>query len=278
MESREDMEIFHERWFKDWSEWIEFQSVDAQGGGGGGSSRVLHRVQEDRGSNINAFGIVDRDVLLNDHVMGGRSNWNAFLQTDHGIFDEAAHLGKFIKILRRWEVENYLLHPVAMGKLLKDAEIKSKAPCSPNASAQCLLDFSSVAILLSAANLVLIEHDKGPLKPLFEQNYSKLQDMMPLVIKYLQLQGILNAEERIDVKIQAIQAFLHDKTGTPEECWNQLNHLIDGKLFLERFCKWFGFSDPRRLDLASKIYDLDLIDSEISGFMKFLKENAVYVK
>ncbi|MBF0136833.1 MAG: DUF4435 domain-containing protein [Magnetococcales bacterium] len=275
LESREDLEIFHERWFRGWSEWIEFQSVDAQEGGGGGSSQVFHRVQKDRDCNVPAFGIVDRDVLLNDQVMGRGSNWDAFLESNHAAFESAAHVGPYIKVLRRWEIENYLLHPVAVGKLMQDAEVKSNVTCSPNAAAQCLLDFSAVAILMTAANLVLIEHDRIPIKPLFEQNYSDIQSLTPLVIRYFETQGISDAQEKIDIKCKAIRSFLHDETGTPEDHWDQLNYLIDGKLFLVRFCKWFGFSDPRRLELARKICDHQLIDSEISEFMRMLKEKAI---
>ncbi|CAK0749556.1 hypothetical protein WCLP8_2030005 [uncultured Gammaproteobacteria bacterium] len=36
LESKEDLEVLRERWFRDLSEWIVFQSVDRAEGGGGG--------------------------------------------------------------------------------------------------------------------------------------------------------------------------------------------------------------------------------------------------
>ncbi len=275
LESKEDLEVLQQRWFNEgWQEWIEFRPVDDVEGGKGGSTQVYLRVYEDRYNKIPAYGIVDRDVLFNSRIMGGKADWDAFFNSDHVLFDASNYLGVYIKVLRRWEMENYLLHPRAMKKLLADSEIKN-APCSPDESTQCILDFSDNAILLTAANLVLINAGKEPLSPLFEQNKLKPDELKREILTQFRRKRLIVNETEIEKKISAIRAFLRDETEEPEARWNQLNHLIDGKLFLKRFCNWFGFKDPKRLDLASKIYDMDLIDPEIDQFMNNLKKEAV---
>ncbi|MBF0131944.1 MAG: DUF4435 domain-containing protein [Magnetococcales bacterium] len=272
LESREDVEIFRERWFKDATEWVEFVPVDNPDGGGGGSSEVLKRVQADRENQVAAFGIVDRDVLLNHNAMDGSLNWNAFLEPDHDIFEAARYLGPNIKILRRWEIENYLLHPEAISKLLENMEAKEQVHCSGQTASQCLLGFSEVAILMTAANLVLMDHRKTLLQPLFGQQYPTSDDLKPMILQQLESKDIAASDE-IEIKSRAIRAFLKDKMVAPKDQWNQLNHLIDGKLFLERFCVWLGLKDPRRLELAGRIADQGLIDLEISSFMETIKAN-----
>ncbi|MBF0096301.1 MAG: DUF4435 domain-containing protein [Magnetococcales bacterium] len=274
LESLEDKQVMRDRWFTQWREWIDFQSVDASQGGDGGSAQVLRRVSADYAVKIPSFGIVDRDALLNHTIMDS-ANWDAFLESDQNAFAAAANLHPHVKVLRRWEMENYLLHPKALGKLLRDAEKPNQVNCSAETTAQCLLDFSPIAILLSAANLVLLEHMKPPLSPLFDAPQSDPDLLKKAIIAQLQNKEITDLEDKIENKTAAIRSFLQDLTETPENQWNQLNHLIDGKLFLIRFCKWFGFKDGRRLELASKISEHHLIDTEIIEFMEMLKEKAV---
>lgn len=62
LESEEDVQIIKERWFFDEGRYVEFKSADA--GSGGGCTQVIQKVASDRGKGIVAFGIVDRDALL----------------------------------------------------------------------------------------------------------------------------------------------------------------------------------------------------------------------
>ena len=62
LESNDDYQIFFERWFYDEGEYLEFKSSDT--GFGGGCSKVIKDVESDRENDIPAFGIVDRDSLL----------------------------------------------------------------------------------------------------------------------------------------------------------------------------------------------------------------------
>ncbi len=274
LESREDMEVLQERWFNDWSEWIEFQAVDVAAGGVGGSAQVRFRVDEDRQNNVPAFGIVDRDILLSHGVMDGHAQKRALFETDHAAFDAAQYLGPYIKVLQRWEMENYLLHPVAMKELVADSGIHHPH-CSPDTLTQCLLDLSEAAILLTAANIVLIDHGEKPMAHEFGGTNSDAQDLISKILDHFQTRKLAVPEEVINNNRLKIMAFIRNETDEMEERWDQLNHLIDGKLFLQRFCKWFGFEDPQRLKLARTVHDRDLIDPEIHAFMDGLKREAV---
>jgi hypothetical protein len=82
LESGEDFEIVHKRWFFDEGQDIWFQPADGYepGTGGGGCKAVIALVAEARAYGINAFGLVDRDVLLSDQ------NWPLWWQEQDDLF------------------------------------------------------------------------------------------------------------------------------------------------------------------------------------------------
>jgi len=64
LESTVDYQILGERWFFDEGEWLEFKPAD-QYSSSGGCTQVISLVEKDRTLGTEAFGIVDRDVVLN---------------------------------------------------------------------------------------------------------------------------------------------------------------------------------------------------------------------
>ncbi|MBF0162576.1 MAG: hypothetical protein HQL88_09840 [Magnetococcales bacterium] len=273
LESTEDLEVLQERWFRGWGEWIQFESVSMSvGGGGGGGAQVCQKVGTARQNRSCAFGIVDRDTLLNGRV-AGNPRWEAFFETDHAAFDAARHLGEYVKVLRRWEMENYLLHPEAIRELIEDS-VHPRSPCSPNATAQYLLDLSEEAIVLTAANLVLIAQGANSLSHQFGIQFSAVAHLLAAVLTHAQNTGSTVSVQDIQGQCSKIRNFLRDDTEDSEGQWNQLNHLIDGKIFLTRFCKRCGLKDPQQLRLARRIAELGLIDPEIQEFMEELRREA----
>ena len=113
LESQDDYQIIARRWFFDRGESLEFRPSNDTGGGG--CNDVIQRVEADRDKNITAFGLVDRDTLLN------RKNWTLWWETDDSCLAEARPFGDYIRILCRWELENYLLSPKELETLLADA-------------------------------------------------------------------------------------------------------------------------------------------------------------
>ncbi|MEO5331151.1 MAG: DUF4435 domain-containing protein [Magnetococcus sp. YQC-5] len=273
VESKEDYEIFRERWFSHLSEWITFHAVDDVNGGGGGSAVVYRRVKHDRERDICSYGIVDRDVLLNGYVTGRPVKWDAFFEPNHEIFKNAVSgiLGSYIKVLRRWEIENYLLHPVAVREFLKDSKLNKSL--GTKSSTERLLDFSEIAIILTATELALMKLGQswGPLKMFYEINDA--HTLMSKLMEKMRKDNLSVIENEINENCQKIKRFLLDDADNPDEKWNQINHLINGKIFLERFFVGLGLKDSPQYHLASKISD-DLIDPELQEFMGGLKEEA----
>ncbi|MBF0621388.1 MAG: DUF4435 domain-containing protein [Magnetococcales bacterium] len=273
LESKEDYDVFKERWYKDWGEWIDFKAVDTPKGGDGGSSQVYRQVEYDRENNTPAFGIVDRDAFLNDFIFPDQMDQISFFESDHSVFDNIQVLENHIKVLRRWEIENYLLHPDAIAKLIESCE-NNEGKCASNQASQCLLDFSDTAILLSAAILVLMKEKEKAFTDNFGRDATNNVERKKIIIEYLEKRDIKNIEDKLKEMIKRIHTFQREESCSEEARWNQLNHLINGKVFLTQFCHWLGFKDPRRLELAGRIRDDKLIDPEIQEFMDSLQSKA----
>lgn len=156
LESEEDVQIFSERWFNDRAERVEFLPAgDGDGDGGpGGCTRVVGRVTEDRQASIEAYGIVDRDSLAREGW------WMEFLETDDAQFDASKPFGEYVIVLRCWEIENYLLHPVVIEEFLSDEQGRSGRELSVVLAE--LFDMLCCLIPITAADLIL--HCEGKRK------------------------------------------------------------------------------------------------------------------
>ncbi len=118
VESEEDVQILAERWLNDRGAKVEFQAAGDDFGGG--SNPVITQVENDRLNGIDGVGILDRDSLA------ARSNWDAFFDTDDESFSARFPFGKWIFVLRCWEIENYLLHPMVIEAFLADEQGRSQ--------------------------------------------------------------------------------------------------------------------------------------------------------
>ena len=66
VESEDDLAILRDKWFFTRKDILSFESVADAGGANGGCRRVIERVRAFESEGRPAFGIVDRDVLLQD--------------------------------------------------------------------------------------------------------------------------------------------------------------------------------------------------------------------
>ncbi|MBF0293898.1 MAG: DUF4435 domain-containing protein [Magnetococcales bacterium] len=271
LESQDDLEILRERWFPTWGEWIIFTTVDLPEGGGGGSAAVRHRVTKDRNNDIRAYGIVDRDVMVRRET---------FFEPDAAIFDNAVRqfLGNYIKVLKRYEIENYVLHPFAVHEYLTD-HAPQKTPISVRILAKCMVDCSEEAILLTAANLVLLEHDHRNLGMHFGMHSDKeprdCKELRNKILEHLQKKAVENPDAALTDKYNRMIAFLRTTTTDPEERWDRINRLIDPKMFLERLSEVFDQKVTiNKFALARSIKSHAIIDPEIADFMDALKREA----
>lgn len=95
LESAEDVRIFSEHWFSHKQDKLRFVSAEGEQIGGGGCQVVISKVHEANSQNIQAYGIVDRDVLLSDAKL------DLFWETDDAKFYAAQPYGENIHVLRR---------------------------------------------------------------------------------------------------------------------------------------------------------------------------------
>ena len=107
VESDEDQYVFGECWFKEQSSRLEFNPVAARQGNAGeatsGCNAVIDAVRAERIAGNPAWGIVDRDAVFSHR------RWDLVHETDDRTFDEAKPFGRHVKVLRRWEMESYLI-------------------------------------------------------------------------------------------------------------------------------------------------------------------------
>lgn len=114
LESEDDVFIFRDKWFRKSRFPIVFKAASPNSGdkGSGGCMQVRKKV----GQYGDVYGVVDRDALWSDQ--GHREG--LWWETDDECFFAEKPFGENIFVLNRWEIENYLLHPEALRKLLWD--------------------------------------------------------------------------------------------------------------------------------------------------------------
>ncbi len=105
VESEEDRYIYGECWFKAQLSRLEFLSVADrfEDNAFSGCKAVVEAVQDETSSGNASWGIVDRDAVMSQDL------WNLVHETDDERFDQNQAFGPRIKVLRRWEMESYLV-------------------------------------------------------------------------------------------------------------------------------------------------------------------------
>lgn len=147
VESSEDRDVL-EKWFPDDLGKISFLSADRGNSGGGGCQAVCGEVAISVQAEVQAVGIVDRDKLFTD------KNWNLLWEVDDGVFRMAQPYGAEIHVLLRWELENYLLEPRAVQRVLNDAK-HGKSPPNQTQIEQELIEHYDCLVPIMAASALL---------------------------------------------------------------------------------------------------------------------------
>ncbi len=262
LESEADVLILRDRWFFDVGERLEFASVDVEGSGG--CTKVVNQVHSDREAGIEAFGIVDRDALLREN------RWDLFFETDDVIFDAERPYGAWVTVLRRWEIENYLLVPEAVNDYLSDStdgRLRSVA-----ATTEQMLDCAESLIPQIAANVLLHQMRKRKMPSDFGHQADDAVQMKEEVCRYLTSgEGSDCEESDLAGYILRIQRFAEDQPERDGKRWGRLSRLIDGKLFVRRFFhSVHRLGHEHRFHLATRIREKRCIDPEIVGHIERL--------
>lgn len=268
LESAEDVRIFSEHWFSDKQDRLRFVSAEGDQSGGGGCQVVISKVNEANTHDIKAYGIVDRDVLLADKRL------DLFWETDDTRFHATRPYGDKIYVLRRWELENYLLQPEAFSTEVSKRVSRSPAP---NISAQTLLDQSEDIIKITALTTISVTNGKASPSPGFGSQSSG-QSLNDEIRKYLRHQFPVDSCPEIDDDSNRIKAF-DQISGSPEERWNKLSRILDGKKSLMRLCRHLSESlqidsirswEEMRGCLANVIASKGAIDTELVHYIDSL--------
>lgn len=273
LESAEDVRIFSEHWFSDKQDKLCFVSAEGDQSGGGGCQVVISKVREADTHNIKAFGIVDRDVLLSDRKL------DLFWETDDAIFHAGKPYGDKIYVLRRWELENYLLQPEAFSAEVSKRISRSPAP---TISAQTLLDQSEDIIKVTALTTISVANDKASPSPGFgsQSSGSNLDDEIRRHLsKQFPDNDYPNRDNDFKADIDKIRRF--DQThGSSEDRWNKLSRILDGKKSLMRLCQYLsknhgikGISEWEEMRgcLANVIASKGAIDDELQTYIDSLR-------
>ncbi|MCK5523763.1 MAG: DUF4435 domain-containing protein [Thiomargarita sp.] len=260
LESEEDLQIIKERWFFDEGKEIEFKSVDS--GHGGGCTQVINRVNTERDKGISAFGIVDRDALMR------KEKWDLWWEIDDQQFKQAKPFGDYILVLRRWEIENYLLSPEELEIVLSDKEFRPLK--NIDLVIQNLLKEAEDLKVLSAA--MILSHENGHT---FSLGFG-LKDTGEALQKEVKNHLSNHIKSKLSLQltsyIQKIEAFAEGNTKPTRQRWERLNRLLDGKRTLQRLDLFKSRVGERRGDLARHLRINNNIDSELMAYIKEIKQ------
>ncbi len=260
LESGEDLLIIKDRWFHNEGEYLEFKSADE--GEGGGASRVVNMVDEDRASGFVAFGLVDRDALQ------ARQKWEVWWEQNDALFSTLRPLGEHIRVLRRWEIENYLLDPEIVEE--ERANLEGRAVTRSNPVEKLAKDILMPAKFLASAAIVL--HEQGTK---LGDDLNKVEPTEELMKKVSEKIG--DKTIRFEETLKRIEIFGEGHPETSSEYWERISRVLDGKRILKRLgLAQSSLDKPRdyRLSLASKIRQSGKIDFEFNGYIEEFKTAA----
>jgi len=250
LESEEDVQIVSERWFFDAGERVAFKSAD-EGQGGGGTS-VVSKVKAARDKGICAFGVVDRDILMQQHY------WDQWWETNDKKFRNTHPFGEWIHILLYWEIENYLLHPEALEQVMADCEGRSLRNLDDLFND--IFKSAKSVQLISAASISA--HKVGQ-KLAKNFGVKQADDKLSLALcKHLEKNGVPQAEKQLQGDHDLIQAFVQESNCSNAKKWQSLIRMLDGK----RMLSYMALFD-QRYSLARQIRQLDCVPSEWQYFV-----------
>lgn len=269
LESEEDFQIVAKRWFFDEGQEVFFQPADTyeQGTGGGGCKAVIDLVEQARVNGINAFGLVDRDVLLNDH------KWPLWWQDQDVEFLSARPYGDNIRVLLRWELENYLLDPDAMATVANDTRMISTHTVD-SATAFCLNCADELKVRSAATVAAIAANVPSPAagfgcNPM--RHGAALTDELQ---QFLAKQGVTNAAAALLDHRQRIDRF-DAPTAPALNRWERLVRMLDGKAALKYVSHRTGIRfDERRAEIARRMREQGAVPPELRGYVEEFKNAA----
>jgi len=280
LEFAEDVRIFNDHWFSNKQDKLKFFSAEGDKSGCGGCRVVIAKVEEEASQNIKVHGIVDRDVLLSD---ANASNNDLFWETDDAIFHAAKPYGDNIHVLRRWELENYLLKPEAFTEEVARRIARSPAPL---VSVDMFLEQAEDIIQVTALTTFFVANNKKSTEPAFgtnklaeASNIPSGSDLIQEVEKHFKKKFPSEDLSRLTNEVEKLKAFDQSSVSSTDERWHKLSRILDGKKSLARLCLYFSYDlgiksmshwEEMRGCLASVIASRQIIDDELKELIEHL--------
>jgi len=274
LESAEDVRIFAEHWFSHKQDKLRFVSAEGEQSGGGGCMAVINKVTEANSQNIKAYGIVDRDVLLSDAKL------DLFWETDDEKFHATRPYGEKIHVLRRWELENYLLQPEAFAYEVSRRIYRSPAP---DISAETFLEQANDIVLVTALTTYLVAHCQTSPKTAFGTDTNSSSDLAIKINDHLKKKFPPPACPDICEDAEKIRSFDRNNAD-PAERWERLSRILDGKKSLMRLCRYISTSlnlssvdhwEEMRGCLANIIASKGKIDEELVNLIDEISSSSL---
>ncbi|QPK62373.1 hypothetical protein IVG45_16150 [Methylomonas sp. LL1] len=274
LESAEDVRIFSEHWFSHKQDKLRFVSAEGEQSGGGGCMAVINKVAEANSQKIEAYGIVDRDVLLSDAKL------DLFWEADDTKFHASDPYGENIHVLRRWELENYLLQPEAFA--YEVSRRISRSP-TPDISAETFLVEVDDIIQVTALTTYSVANGQKSPSPAFGTNIPSGSDLSQEIDKFLKRQFPAPACPDISNDAEKIRSFDRSNVN-PAERWERLTRILDGKKSLMRLCRYistnlglnsFDHWDEMRGCLANIIASIGQIDEELVNLIDEISSSSL---
>ena len=225
LESEEDVQILGERWFIDRGERIELLSAGGGNEDSGGCTRVIGRVEKDRATDIDAYGIVDRDALAR------AGKWDDFFETNPDRFAAARPFGAHVAVLQSWELENCLLHPEVIEEFLSDERGRTQRPL--DRALEDLFDILCRVIPIVAGDLILNREGKSRYNDAFGLGQS-VDVIYDSVRSRIEREVSEPAVRELDEFIERIVAFSDGMDHRSLGHWLAQVRMLDGK----RMIRW----------------------------------------
>lgn len=264
VESEEDCYIFGDCWFKDQLSRLEFLAVGdrSQENSTSGCNAVIDAVSQERLAGNSAWGIVDRDSVM------GADRWDLVHETDDSSFDCSLPFGQHVKVLRRWEMESYLID----GELLEQhrSELLMQTPRSSADVWAELLGDCQALIPHAALNATHHECRTPGLGDGRTDSFKDRQEVQSRLVETVLAslaQHHSNCRETYAQHLSRVEAF--DTTDTSSEPRVQsLLRRVHGKAVLSRFKSRHRIKDDFRGLLAGRIKTAGRVPEELGDFVQ----------
>jgi len=254
LEGESDVAVFQNIWFMDRLNKLKFVKPD-----GIGCPAVVNEVAQYRmNTGLPAFGIVDRDKLVAD------KKWDLVWETNDEMFSNAKPYGEYIRVTRRWELENYLILPGAAEDHFAACS-KGRVCRSLEAVEDEFLEHAEVLVPHAAMNSARRTHGVKELGDSATSRYSTRVEFEAWLEMNVRNEMLPEIWETYIEHLPKVEAF--GIGTTPSERLRTLLRRVNGKALIHRIKSKHGLLDDPTFILAKGIARCGAIPSELAGYL-----------